>query len=48
LKKAYRIIWKDNRRLSEGIKQARDELKPFPELDTLLNFFDGTKRGVLR
>jgi len=48
LKKAYRIIWKDNRRFSEGIKQARDELKPFPELDMLLNFFDGTKRGVLR
>jgi UDP-N-acetylglucosamine acyltransferase len=48
LKKAYRIIWKDNRRFSEGIKQARDEPKPFPELDMLLNFFDGTKRGVLR
>jgi len=48
LKKAYRIIWKDNRRFSEGIKQVRDELKPFPELDMLLNFFDGTKRGVLR
>jgi len=48
LKKAYRIIWKNNRRFSEGIKQVREELKPFPELDILLNFFDGSKRGVLR
>ncbi len=48
LKKAYRIIWKSNRRFSEGIKQARNELKPLPELDLLLNFFNGSKRGVLR
>lgn len=48
LKKAYRIIWRENKRFSEGISQAREELKPFPELEMLLNFFNGSKRGILR
>ncbi len=48
LKKAFRIIWRENRRFSEGIKQVKNELKPFPELEMLLNFFNDSKRGVLR
>jgi len=48
LKKAYRIIWRDNRRFSEGIEQVKRELKPFPELEILLNFFNGSRRGILR
>ena len=48
LKKAYRIIWRENRRFSEGIKQVKKELKPFPELEMLLDFFHDSKRGVLR
>lgn len=48
LKKAYQIIWRKNRRFSEGIKQVRDEMKLFPELETLLNFFEGSKRGISR
>lgn len=48
LKKAYRIIWRENRRFSEGINQVRREIKAFPELDMLLDFFNGSKRGVLR
>ena len=48
LKKAYRIIWRDNTTFSEGIKQVRRELDPFPELEILLSFFNGSKRGVLR
>lgn len=48
LKKAYRIIWRDNQRFSEGINQARREIDLFPELEILLSFFNGSKRGVLR
>lgn len=48
LKKAYQIIWRGNRSFREGIAQVRREIKPFPELDILLDFFDGSKRGILR
>ncbi|MBN2122791.1 MAG: acyl-ACP--UDP-N-acetylglucosamine O-acyltransferase [Deltaproteobacteria bacterium] len=48
LKRAFQIIWRQNRRFSEGIRQVREELNPFPELDALLTFFDGSKRGILR
>ncbi len=48
LKKAYRLIWRENRRFSEGIKQVKKELKPFPELEMLLKFINESKRGVLR
>lgn len=48
LKKAYRIIWRDNRRLSEGIDQVRKEIESFPELELLLGFLTESKRGILR
>lgn len=48
LKRAYRIIWRENRRFSEGISQVRKEIEPFPELEILLDFFNGSKRGILR
>ncbi|MFZ7111617.1 MAG: acyl-ACP--UDP-N-acetylglucosamine O-acyltransferase [Desulfatiglandales bacterium] len=48
LKRAYRIIWRDNRRFSEGLDQVRREIDPFPELETLLGFFNDSKRGILR
>lgn len=48
LKKAYRIIWRENKKFKEGIEQVKSELAPFPELELLLNFFNGSKRGILR
>jgi UDP-N-acetylglucosamine acyltransferase len=48
LKKAFRIIWRKNRRLSEGIKQVRKEIEPFPELEMLLDFFSKSTRGITR
>ena len=48
LKKAYRIIWRENKRQSEAIEQVRKEVKPSPELELLLDFFKGSKRGILR
>ena len=48
LKRAYRIIWRENKSLSEGIKQVRDEIKSSPELELLLEFLKDSKRGILR
>jgi UDP-N-acetylglucosamine acyltransferase len=48
LKKAYRIIWRQNRTFSDGVSQVRREIESFPELEMLLSFFNGTKRGILR
>jgi UDP-N-acetylglucosamine acyltransferase len=48
LKKAYKIIWRRNKRFSEGIKRVREEMEPFPELEILLDFLGNSKRGVVR
>ena len=48
LKRAYRIIWRDNKKLGDAISQVKKEIKPFPELEILLNFLDESKRGILK
>lgn len=48
LKKAYRILWRKTRSFSEGVKQVRDEIPSFPELELLLAFLVQSKRGILR
>lgn len=48
LKTAYRIIWRENRRLSEAVDQVRREVQPSAQLDLLLGFFEGSKRGIMR
>jgi len=48
LKKAYQIIWREHRGFSEGILQVRKDIRTFPELEMLLAFLEGSKRGILR
>lgn len=48
LKKAYKIIWRDNKRLSDGVDQVRKEMELFPELEMLLDFLGDSKRGIMR
>ena len=48
LKKAYSILWRKNKNLSDGIAQVRGELELIPELKMLLDFLGGSKRGILR
>ncbi|MFC1533050.1 acyl-ACP--UDP-N-acetylglucosamine O-acyltransferase [Thermodesulfobacteriota bacterium] len=48
LKKAYKIIWRESGRFSEGISRVRNEIDPFPELEMLLDFISASKRGVAR
>jgi len=35
-------------KLSEGISQVRQEIESFPELEMLLDFFNGSKKGITR
>ena len=48
LKKAYSIIFRENKRLKDGMAQVRRDLEPIPELEMLLNFLAESKRGILR
>jgi UDP-N-acetylglucosamine acyltransferase len=48
LKKAYRIIWRENKKLSEGVDQVRRKMEPFPELEMLLDFIAKSERGIMR
>ena len=48
LVRAFQIIWRENKSFRKGIDQVRRELEPFPELNILLDFFEGSKRGILR
>lgn len=49
LKKAYKIIWRENIIMHEGIEQARKELNPTPELQMLLDFMTApSKRHIMR
>jgi UDP-N-acetylglucosamine acyltransferase len=48
LKKAFKIIWRDHQIFSEGISRVREEIPTFPELEQLLAFLEGSKRGILR
>jgi UDP-N-acetylglucosamine acyltransferase len=48
LKRAYRMLWRENRSFAEGISRVRQEIPSSPQLEMLLSFFEGSKRGILR
>lgn len=48
LKKAYKILWRETKRLSEGMKRVKEEIESFPELDMFLAFIADSKRGIVR
>ena len=48
LKKAFKIIWRQNNSFNEGIKKVRENIQTFPELEMLLDFISKSKRGVTR
>jgi UDP-N-acetylglucosamine acyltransferase len=48
LKKAYSIIWRENRSFRNGIDQVKRDLQIIPEVETLLHFLVNSKRGILR
>jgi UDP-N-acetylglucosamine acyltransferase len=46
LKRAYRLIYGSPLNLTQALARAREELEPLPEVQTFLDFFEGSERGV--
>jgi UDP-N-acetylglucosamine acyltransferase len=48
LKKAYRIIFQSKLKTIDALAKLRTELRPSPEIETLVNFIAHSERGVCR
>ncbi len=48
LKRAYELLFRSGLRLAEAMKQAREDFKDHPDVLQMINFLDGSKRGVCR
>jgi UDP-N-acetylglucosamine acyltransferase len=48
LKKAYRILFRSNLMLREGVERVRQEVTGCPEVENLLRFVEESRRGVCR
>lgn len=46
LKRAYRLIYASELNVSQALERAREELEPLPEVQTFLDFFKDSDRGV--
>jgi UDP-N-acetylglucosamine acyltransferase len=46
LKRAYRLFFASTYNTSQALERARAELRPFPEVEAFLSFFEATERGV--
>lgn len=48
IKRAYKIYYFRNLTKNEALQQIRQELKPFPEIETIIRFIEQSERGMLR
>jgi UDP-N-acetylglucosamine acyltransferase len=48
LKLAYRIIWREEKKFKVALDEVRRRVEPYPEIEMLLQFFEGSRRGILR
>jgi UDP-N-acetylglucosamine acyltransferase len=46
LKRAYRIFFRSGLDISKAIDKAKSELKPYPEVQNLIEFIEESKRGI--
>ena len=46
LKRAYRLCFRSDLNVSQGVERARAELEQFPEVDQFLGFIEASQRGV--
>ena len=46
LKRAYRICFRSDLNLSQGVERAREELTLLPDVEHFLDFIDASQRGV--
>jgi len=47
LKRAYRLLFNSDLTVTQGIARARAEISVGPEVETFLQFIEGSQRGVL-
>ena len=48
IKRAYKIFYFRNLTKNEALQQMRGELKPFPEIETIIEFIERSERGIVR
>ena len=48
IKQAYKLVFRSNLGLAEGIMAVRDELGGHPEIDAFATFLQGSQRGITR
>jgi UDP-N-acetylglucosamine acyltransferase len=48
LKKAYRIVYRENLTVADAIARIRAELAPNPALDHFVSFIENSERGIIR
>ena len=48
LKHAYELLFRSGHRMAEAVKLARDEFRESADVQELLTFIEGTKRGICR
>ena len=46
LKRAYRLCFRSDLNLSQGVERARIEVDQLPEVDQFLSFIEASQRGV--
>nr|PZN91249.1 MAG: acyl-[acyl-carrier-protein]--UDP-N-acetylglucosamine O-acyltransferase [bacterium] len=47
LKRAYRLFFNSTLNVSQALERAREELKPFPEIQRFLTFVEESERGII-
>ncbi len=47
IKAAYRLIYRSGLNVSQAIERMEIEIKPSPEIETLLDFIRGSQRGII-
>lgn len=48
LKRAYEVLFRSGLMMAEAIKRARDEFKDSPDVQEVIAFLEGSKRGICR
>lgn len=46
LKRAYRLVFRSELNVTEGVEKARAELRPLPEVESFLRFIEESQRGI--
>ena len=46
LKQAYKLLFRSNLNVTQAIERIRSEVKPIPEIDHLIDFIEGSARGI--